>query len=110
MSPENGPKSFGTFEKQGLFLKSPEYIIPFISSPARGSQLSSFAVLLVCLTLKNMLKDQLFKTSGLQFDNWLFGSEKFSGHSTNRPQASSLLASSRRACHISMLPCETGAR
>ena len=25
-----------------------------------------------------MLKDQLFKTSGLQFDNWLFGLEKFS--------------------------------
>ena len=22
-----------------------------------------------------MLKDQLFKTSGLQFDNWLFGPE-----------------------------------
>ena len=25
-----------------------------------------------------MLKDQLFKTSGLQFDNWLLGPEKFS--------------------------------
>ena len=24
-----------------------------------------------------MLKDQLFKTSGLQFDNWLSGPEKF---------------------------------
>ena len=33
-----------------------------------------------------MLKDQLFKISGLQFDNWLFGPEKLSGHSRNRPQ------------------------
>ena len=34
--------------------------------------------------IKNMLKDQLFKTSGLQFDNWLFGPEQFSGLSRNR--------------------------
>jgi len=33
-----------------------------------------------------MLKDQFFKTSGLHFDKWLFGSEKFSGVSRNRPQ------------------------
>ena len=33
-----------------------------------------------------MLKDQLFKTSRLQFDNWLLGIEKFSGLSRNRPQ------------------------
>ena len=26
-----------------------------------------------------MLTDQLFKTSGLQFDNWPFGPKKFSG-------------------------------
>ena len=32
-----------------------------------------------------MLKDQRFKTSGLQFDNWLFGPEKFSGLSRDRP-------------------------
>ena len=30
-----------------------------------------------------MLKDQLFKTSGLKFDNWLFGPEKFSELSKN---------------------------
>ena len=34
--------------------------------------------------IKNMLKDQLFKISGLQFDDWLFGPEKFSGLSRNR--------------------------
>ena len=34
--------------------------------------------------IKNMSKDQLFKTSGLQFDNWLFGPGKFSGLSRNR--------------------------
>ena len=39
--------------------------------------------------IKNMLKDQLFKISRLQFDNWLFGPENFSGPSRNRPQRSS---------------------
>ena len=32
-----------------------------------------------------MSKDQLFETSGLEFDNWLLRSEKFSGLSRNRP-------------------------
>ena len=32
-----------------------------------------------------MIKDHLFKPSGLMFDNWLFGPEKFSGLSRNRP-------------------------
>ena len=35
--------------------------------------------------IKNMLKDQLFKMSRLQLDDWLFGPEKFSGLSKNRP-------------------------
>ena len=30
-----------------------------------------------------MFKDQLFKTSAFQFDNWLLGPEKFSGLSRN---------------------------
>ena len=48
------------------------YTIPFISSQRRDSKPSNFAVL-----FKNLLKDQLFKTGGLHFDNWLFGPEKF---------------------------------
>jgi len=32
-----------------------------------------------------MLKDQFFKASGLHFDKWLFGSEKFSEVSRNKP-------------------------
>ena len=32
-----------------------------------------------------MLKDQLFKPSRFRFDNWLFGTEKSSGLSRNRP-------------------------
>ena len=32
-----------------------------------------------------MLKDQIFKTSRLQFDDWLSEPEKFSGLSRNRP-------------------------
>ena len=35
--------------------------------------------------IKNMLKGQLFKTSGFKFNNWLFGPEKFSALSRNRP-------------------------
>ena len=33
-----------------------------------------------------MLKDQLFKPSRFRFDNWLFGPEKISGLSRNRPK------------------------
>ena len=35
---------------------------------------------------KSMLKDEPFKTRGLQFDNWLFGPEKFLRLSRNRPE------------------------
>ena len=35
--------------------------------------------------LSKHLKDQLFKASVLQFDQWFFGPEKFSGLSRNRP-------------------------
>ena len=35
-------------------------------------------------TIKSMFKGQT--TSGLEFDNWLFGPEKFSGLSRNRLQ------------------------
>ena len=34
-----------------------------------------------------MFKDQLFKVSGLQFDNWLFGPKKFSGFEKRSPGA-----------------------
>ena len=37
---------------------------------------------MVFATLKHV-KDQLFKTSELPFDTWLFGPEKFSGLSRN---------------------------
>ena len=35
--------------------------------------------------IKNMAKAQPFETSGLQLDNWLFGSETISGLLRNRP-------------------------
>ena len=38
-------------------------------------------------SIKNMLKDRLFKRSRLKFDNWLFRLEKFSELSGNKPQA-----------------------
>ena len=49
--------------------------------------------------IKDMLKDQLLKTSGLQFDNWLFGTEKFTGLSRNRPQGRFAL----KRCHQAIL-------
>ena len=39
--------------------------------------------------LENVLKDQLFETSGLQFDNWRFRPEKFSRLLRNSPKGSS---------------------
>ena len=36
----------------------------------------NFRNLLAFSCIKNMLKSQLLKTSGLQFDNWLFGREE----------------------------------
>ena len=50
-----------------------------MSLKPRGPNPLNFAISLVFLTLKNMLKDQLFKTSGLQLDNSLFGPVMFSG-------------------------------
>ena len=35
--------------------------------------------------IRNMFKDQLFKTSRMQFDRWLFGTKKFMGFSRKRP-------------------------
>ena len=65
---------------------------PFISSQRRGSKPSNLAILLVFLALNNVLKDQFFKASGLHFDKWLFGSEKFSGVSRVRPPGDSFCA------------------
>ena len=68
----------------GLFLKIHEtfrvpQLIPFISSHCQGSKPSTFAILLVFLTFVSMLKHQLFKTSRLKFDNWLFWVRKVVG-------------------------------
>ena len=45
--------------------------------------------------IENMLKDQLLKTTGWQFDNWLFGPAKVFG--TFEKQAPNLLLCSTRA-------------
>ena len=39
--------------------------------------------------VENVLKDQLFETSGLQFDNWRLRPEKFSRLLRNSPKGSS---------------------
>ena len=53
--------------------------------PSHQTSQSSWSVFF--FYINNMFKDQLFKTSGLQFDNWLSRPEKFSGLSRNRPLA-----------------------
>ena len=67
------PKLYGAFS--GV-------TIPFVSQERRGLH-SYFSF----CCLENMLKDWLSKTSGWQFHKWLFGPEKFSGLSRNRPLA-----------------------
>ena len=58
--------------------------IPFICSQHQGSKpLMKLRNPLGFSSIKNILKDQLFKTSQLQFDNWLLGPEKCSGLSRN---------------------------
>ena len=63
-----------------LFESNWATLVPFIPSQRRGSKSSSSAILLVFLTLETFLKK-----SRLKFDNWLFGSVKFSGLSRKRP-------------------------
>ena len=59
----------------GLF-RVPQFPLYLGNAEAVSHQTSRFSWFSY---IKNTLKDQLFKTSGLQFDNWLFGPEKFSG-------------------------------
>ena len=80
-----------TFGSQGpVSQKSRNFsgaIIPFTSLQHQGSKQSTFAILITLVDyIKNIFKGQPFKTSGLQFDNWLFGPNKSSGLSRNRLQ------------------------
>ena len=47
-----------------------------------------------------MLKGQLLKTSGLQFDKWLFGPEKFSGLSKPDPRSFHIVERRRTGCEM----------
>ena len=76
---------------KGLFHKSPELFGPFsgasiafLSSQRCGSKQLKSCHPPRFFYIKNMLKDQLVKTSAFQFDNWVFGPEMFLGLS--RPQ------------------------
>ena len=86
VKPMRNKPSWGLFLKMpGNFsglLRVPQFPLYLRNAEAlshQTSQSSGFSY------IKITLKDQLFKTSGLQFDNWLFGPEKFSGPSRNRP-------------------------
>jgi len=78
-------------ETRGLFLKSPMTFRAYLGCHNSLYIFATprFSTIKLCnpfdfffLTLKAS-KDPLFETSGLQFDNWLFRPEKFSGHSRN---------------------------
>ena len=97
MSPETRPKRSGTFEKRApgarfsnvpkLYGSFSGVTVPFVSQERRGFKSSNFTVIFSFCYLKNMLKNQLSKTSGWQFHTWLFGPEKLSGRSRNGPLA-----------------------
>ena len=81
-----GKCNFGPWFR-GLFLKSPEtFRTYFVSPQRRASKPSYFAILLVFFFfyMKNMVKDQVLNTSGLQFDNWLSGPKESSRLPGNR--------------------------
>ena len=82
-----------------LFLSSPEtfrayfgyhnYSLHIFATP-RLFKAIKLRIPLGCSYIKNVLKDQLFKTSGLQFDNWLFGSESSRDFRGTGPRADKL--------------------
>ena len=87
-----GLSNLWTTRTWGLFLKSPETFRAYFGC---HNSLYIFATPrfsaiklrnhLGFSYIKNTLKEELFKTGGLQFDNWFFGPEKFSGLLRNRP-------------------------
>mgnify|MGYP007094270400 CR=1 FL=1 len=76
----------------GLFLESPETfrvhfgwhnsLCIFKTKASRGTKLSSYFYF---YSLYNIWEDQLYRISRPEFDEWLFGPEKLSGLSRNRP-------------------------
>ena len=75
----------------GLFLKSSKTFCVYFGcynalyNYIRKAEFLSRQTILLVFFVKNMLKDRLFKTSGLQFDNLPFGPKKFLGLLRNRP-------------------------
>ena len=64
-------------------------IILFVCSKRRRVEALNFAaaVILLYIPFTTYEKKQLYRISGSQFYEWLFGPEMFSGLSRNRPQA-----------------------
>ena len=87
-------ESFDLLGSRCLFFKSPETVRAFFicfNSPYISVTQRFYVIKLrnhLGLSyVQSMLKDQLVSTKGLQFDNWLFVSEKFSGLLRNRSKA-----------------------
>ena len=60
-------------------------IILFVCSKRRRLEARNFAVILIYIPFTTYEKKQLYRISGSQFYEWLFGPEMFSGLSRNRP-------------------------
>ena len=80
-----------TFSQKSRNFSGTRIIIALLSLQRLGPRPSKFAALLVFLIFKTSKK--LFKTSRLQFDNCLFGPEKFLGLSRKEPHCPTVLFS-----------------
>ena len=71
--------------------KSPETFDPISSAKISFIRFKAIKLrnLLGFFDIENVLKDQLFETSGLQFDNWRLRPENFSRVLRNSPKGSS---------------------
>ena len=61
-------------------------IILFVSSKRRRLEARNFAVIFTFIPFTTYEKGQLYRISGSEFYEWLFGPEKFAGLSRNGPQ------------------------
>ena len=100
LAPNRSPKVVAHAGSRGLFRKSPETFRVYFGCHNSLYIFATPTFYAIELNnplrfpyIKNMLKDQGFKTSGSQFDNCLFGTEKFTELSRNRRPKSTFFPS-----------------
>ena len=75
-----------------LFGRISGYIFLFVSSKRKASRGMKLCSSFTSYSLYNIWKGQLYRISGSQFYQWLFGPEKFSGLSRNGHLVSKIIA------------------